>query len=71
MTSASAFCIEAKTKWPLAATDVVSMCWMLDDSRGVDNELNCDVIASGGKKVRNVTVMLIQVKILSLVLSEE
>lgn len=38
---------------------------------GVDNELNCGVFTSGGKKVRNVMVMLIQVKILSLVLSEE
>ncbi len=39
------------------------MCWMLDDPGAVDNELNCGVFASGGAKVRNVMVMLIQVKI--------
>ncbi len=43
ITSASVFCFEVKTKRPLAATDVVSMCWMLDDSGAVDNELNCGV----------------------------
>lgn len=46
------------------------MCWMLDDSGAVDNELDCGVFASGGAKVRNVTVMLIQAKIPILALSE-
>lgn len=46
------------------------MCWILDDSGAVDNELNCGVFASGGAKVRNVTVILIQAKIPILVLSE-
>lgn len=46
------------------------MCWMLNDSGAVDNELNCGVFALGGAKVRNVTVMLIQAKIPILFLSE-